>query len=382
MVKLSAHKVKKSAGFAVMFVTALSLQACSTVTGGGKQALRDSVGAGPNSEQDVNKLDPVAAAAFWGTRFDREPNNPEVAVSFSSALRKIGSHEEALRVISKTATNEPNNVDVKFEFGKVLIEDNRAFEAVRHLEDAQQDRPDDWRVISAYGVALDQIGEHKAAQEKYSLALSIAPEQISILNNQGLSYALSGDLAKAHTALVKASGRRHASSRVRQNLALVSALRGDVKTAERLARSDLPPQVADNNVAYFQDLLTQPAYWQDLSASEVDSPSFDVGISGNGFGTGGAIAAPVEVPDFDAPTIEPPVVEDNVIEVEPLPSLKPSVPEVEEPEDDLVGAPLVLGPLVVPSTTSFNKEADDETNESDTDEREGEEDEKSDDDSQ
>ncbi|HNR75957.1 MAG TPA: hypothetical protein PKM48_02430, partial [Parvularculaceae bacterium] len=148
-------------------------------------------------------------------------------------------------------------------------------EAVRFLEKATELAPRDWRTFSAYGVALDQIGEHKVARAKYDMALVFSPGAPMLLNNKGLSYALDGDLEQAKQLLRAAASSRGADARIRQNLALVLAIKGEMREAERLARSDLPPQIADQNIDYFRSLMNQPAYWQSLAADNVETPSFD-----------------------------------------------------------------------------------------------------------
>ena len=236
---------------------------------------RDAIGVSTTTQADASGMDPIAAAAFWGTRFDREPQNAEVAVRYSHALRKIGSSEEALGVMAKVTARAPNDPEVNLEMGKVLVENDRSFEAVRYLETALEVKANDWRARSAYGVALDQIGEHKAAREQYDKALLLAPDAVSVMNNKGLSYALDGNLELAERTLRNATTNRRGDARVRQNLALVLAIKGDMREAERLARSDLPPQMADQNVDYYRALLTQPAYWQEYAADTTDVPSFD-----------------------------------------------------------------------------------------------------------
>ncbi|MEX0644430.1 MAG: tetratricopeptide repeat protein [Parvularculaceae bacterium] len=272
----TARTLSKYAGASLC---AILMSACATSgadkTAGGDTKYKDAVGVFANPEADVSTLDPIAAAAFWGTRYDREPQNPEAAVRYSNALRKIGSTKEAVKVMSKAAERTPSNPDVNVELGKALVEDGRAFEAVRHFETALAARQDDWRTLSAYGVALDQIGEHETARLKYDAALRVAPDAVSVMNNKGLSYALSGDLSQAVATLRGAVTNRRGDARVRQNLALVLAIKGDMKEAERLARSDLPPQLAEQNIAYFRSLLNQPAYWQDYADSSVDVPSFE-----------------------------------------------------------------------------------------------------------
>lgn len=262
-------------------VCAILLSACATgggakgdIVGYGKHAdYKDAVGAFTSPAADPTGMDPIAAAAYWGTAYDRTPT-AQTAVKYSAALRKIGSTKEAAAVMQKASTRFPGDADVSLEYGKTLIEQERAFEAVRHLEIAAEKKRGDWQALSAYGVALDQIDEHELARARYDEALRLSPGNVNVLNNKGLSYALDGDLKTAVKTLRAATANRQGDARVRQNLALVLAINGDMREAERLARSDLPPQLADQNVAYFRQLMTQPAFWQDY-ASTADAPNFD-----------------------------------------------------------------------------------------------------------
>lgn len=263
-------------------LSAILLSACAAtgekgdIVGYGKHAdYKDAIGVYSSPAADPNGMDPIAAAAYWGTAYDREPQNPVNAVNYAAALRKIGSSKEAVTVMTKAYGRFPSNADVNLEYGKSLVEEGRAFEAVRYLEIAAEARRDDWRAVSAYGVALDQIGEHRLARAKYDEALGMSPQNPTILNNKGLSFALDGDLSAAIKTLRTATANRNADARVRQNLALTLAINGDMREAERLARSDLPPQVAERNIAYFRQLVTQPAFWQDYAADASDAPAFD-----------------------------------------------------------------------------------------------------------
>lgn len=269
-----ATKYAIVAGAVIMLPACASVQKTTASAGIGNDEYRDAIGVYSTPSGDEG-MDPIAAAAFWGTRYNTDQSDPAVAVRFSKALRKIGSNEEAVGVMQKTAAANPGNGDVNLEYGKVLVESGRAFEAVRYLETAVAKSPTDWRALSAYGVALDQIGEHDDARTKYDRALAFAPGDVMLLNNKGLSYALDGNLGKARTTLRQAATNAGADSRVRQNLALVLALSGEMREAERLARSDLPPMVADNNIDVYRQLMNQPAYWDQYAASDVETPVFD-----------------------------------------------------------------------------------------------------------
>lgn len=290
---------------------------------------RDAVGVYSNSNSDET-MDPIAAAAFWGTRYNTDQADPQVAVKFSQALRRIGSITEASDVMQKASSKFQGNPGVNLEYGKVLVESGRAFEAVRYLEDATADEPDNWKALSAYGVALDQIGEHAQARQKYDRALALAPGAMTVVNNKGLSYAMDGKLSEAKLTLRKAAANTRAGgdARIRQNLALVLAISGDMQEAERLARSDLPPLVADNNVQFYRQLMNQPAYWGEYAASEVDVPAFDA-----------APAAPM------APAPQAPVLRE-----EPK----------QEKEETSDGAPIALMEVAPVTNASMTTEENDE----------------------
>ncbi|MCJ9694581.1 tetratricopeptide repeat protein, partial [Rhizobium sp. PRIMUS64] len=129
------------------------------------------------------------------------------------------------------------------------------------------DRPD-WKLISAQGAILDQMGRASDARQRYRDALDIQPNEPSILSNLGMSYVLTGDLRTAETYLRSAAGQPTADSRVRQNLALVVGLQGRFPEAEQIARRELSPQQADANVAYLRGMLSQQNSWQKLAAKD------------------------------------------------------------------------------------------------------------------
>lgn len=220
-------------------------------------------------------MDPIASAAFWGTRFDREPNDPKVVASFSRALRAIGNDAESLRVVQTAEARIGDDPDLLLEMGKSLIANDRAYEAIRPLQAAiALGKDNDWTALSALGVAHDRIGEHRQALIQYDRALTLSPGQSQVLNNKGLSYALAGRRDLAERTLRTATSLPGGTSQVRQNYALVLALSGKTQEAERLARSDLPPAIADGNVAFYRSLVSQPAYWQGLDTSNAVQPDF------------------------------------------------------------------------------------------------------------
>ena len=208
--------------------------------------------------------DYVAATAYWGGLHDRHPDDVDPAINYSKSLRQIGSIAQAVGVMQRMQVVHPDDVNVLAEYGKVLAASGRPDQATIYLSRAAAQDPRDWTILSAEGVTLDQMGRYAEAQAKYKAALALVPGNPSVLTNLGLSYALDGDLDAAEKTLRKAVADRHAGPSARQNLAIVLGLKGNFEEASRLARADLPANLADNNIAYIKDMLNQPAMWQQM----------------------------------------------------------------------------------------------------------------------
>lgn len=208
--------------------------------------------------------DYVTAATCWSFLHDRHEDNAEIAVQYSSALRHIGSYDQAATVMQRIQLLHKNNPAVLGEYGKVLVASGRVDQGVSMLKAAFGQSPKDWRLPSAIGVAYDQMGRYAEARGEYHKALALAPGEPSVLTNMGLSYALEGDLDKAEEVLRKAVANPNAGASARQNLAVVLGLQGHFEEARRLARADLPPNIADNNISYLKSMLSQPALWEKL----------------------------------------------------------------------------------------------------------------------
>ncbi len=265
---MSYKSLKRSVSLFAL-IGGLTLAGCETT---GTNSMAD---AGPTSLPPAPLAeDPLSQAAYWGARFEEDPSNMELAVLYSSSLRQLGSHEEAMLLMTRITGEGHNEPDVLVEFAKSLIAMRRGPDALAPLARAIAQRPDDWQALSLEGVAHDQAAEYTHATESYERALRVSPNNPAILNNYGLSRALAGDLDGAEVMLRTAAADPNATPQSRQNLALVLGLQGNFSEAERLARADLPPAAVANNVAYYRSMLTQPAAWNELGeAAEDESAS-------------------------------------------------------------------------------------------------------------
>jgi len=201
------------------------------------------------------RLEPLARAAFFNREFEIDPTDVEAGLVLSDTLRVLGRNSEAAEAAHRVLLFAPDNYDALLAAARAHIADNNAFYAIDPLQSAVARKPGDWRAWSLLGVALDETKRGSEAQAMWDKALSLSPDNPSVLTNKALYLASSGDLAGAETILRRAVAQPGAGIQVRQNLALILGLQGKMPEAEKLLRQDLPPDVADKNLAWLQASL-------------------------------------------------------------------------------------------------------------------------------
>ena len=105
---------------------------------------------------------------------------------------------------------------------------------------------------------------------RVSFGWDASPQEARIYANLGLSYAMTGELNDAEANLRQAVALPGATTRIRQNLALVLGLQGRFADARALYAAELPPEAVEANMDYIRAMLTQQDRWQ---AIEGDTPA-------------------------------------------------------------------------------------------------------------
>ncbi len=106
----------------------------------------------------------------------------------------------------------PSNKALLAGYGRALADSGNFQQAFDVLSRAHTPEDPDWRILSAQGAALDQLGRNEEAQQYYSAALKIVPEEPQVLSNLGLSYMLQNNLPRAEETLRRAYERNRADS--------------------------------------------------------------------------------------------------------------------------------------------------------------------------
>jgi Flp pilus assembly protein TadD len=221
----------------------------------------------PNSKpvSEMNATELLRAEKKFSVAYEANPDDKTIGINYATVLRMIGRDSQALAVMQQVAIHHPTDRDVLASYGKAQAAAGQLEAALATVRRAQTPDQPDWKLLSAEGAILDQLGRENEARRLYRQALEIAPDEPSVLSNLGMSYLLAGDLRSSETYLKKAVRQPGADSRVRQNLALVVGLQGRFEEAQSIARAELSKDQADANVAYLKTMLAQQNVWSELS---------------------------------------------------------------------------------------------------------------------
>ncbi len=201
----------------------------------------------------------AAAVNYYRRLVERDPNDVDAVLGLARNYRYIASAREAVKVLNDGLARHPDRVDLRAELGKAQVASGQVDDAIATLSEVTEADPDDWRSLSALGIAYDLTEDYAQAQESYRSALAVSPDNNAVLNNMALSMALSGGLDEGIAILEGPAAQPRTGVQVRQNLALLYAMRGDIETAERLLKQGLSMENAQHNLTFYRQLHSRLA---------------------------------------------------------------------------------------------------------------------------
>lgn len=95
--------------------------------------------------------------------------------------------------------------------------------AEQYFRDAVEKAPEDAAAWIGLAASYDRILRFDLADRAYKQALRLSGETVQILNNQGYSYMLRGDLAAARAKFIKAGEHDPGNPTIMNNLRLLDA---------------------------------------------------------------------------------------------------------------------------------------------------------------
>ncbi len=184
-------------------------------------------------------------------------NNKNISymLAYASGLRRTGKLEAALDAYEQVLKKEPDNLDA--QEGKALVKLGLGDyeEAGNLLTKVYEKDKTRWRTINGLAILLVQRNMNADAIAYFKEAAKQGKDNIAVLNNLGLTYAINNQYHDATETLQKAVDAAEPKSALRRNvelnLALVLGINGDMDLAETILTRNLPPAGVDNNLGLY-----------------------------------------------------------------------------------------------------------------------------------
>ena len=254
-------------GFFCALIAGLALCACAPVPH------TDAVTAGDHAtllrvgDAARDAGDAAAAIPFYRRAHQLEPLEPEPLQRLAGTLNDIGAHREAGDAWQRALTLEPGSFEARVGYGETLAMLGHPVLALEQFRLARE-LGQDAGLFSAVGVAHDILGDAPAAQGAYRQGLAL-DRNLKLLNNLGLSLALSGALEEAIEVLEEASALPGAGSNHRANLALAHALNGAPERAAAAIAMDGDEASIGRLLAFFSAVAGLPDHKSRVAAMGV-----------------------------------------------------------------------------------------------------------------
>jgi len=197
---------------------------------------------------------PDAALAILAPVTDQDPLSPVVRLTRAMLTNRLGHTDDALHQLERLAHDFPDSPVPDIEAGDVLRDKNRFPEAIvaydRALARTRSPSRAVWPLLYARGVAYERAHEWPKAEADFKRALELAPDQPTVLNYLGYSWADQGtNLTEARQMIDKALQQRPDDGAIIDSLGWVTLRQGDpggaVKLLERAV--ELEPEDATIN---------------------------------------------------------------------------------------------------------------------------------------
>ncbi len=196
---------------------------------------------------------PEAALAVLAPVPDQDPLGAVVRLNRAMLAERLGHTDEALHQLDRLAHDYPDNPVPDIQAGDVLRDKNRYQEAIvaydRALARTHGPTRAVWPLLYARGVAHERAHQWPLAEADFKHALELAPDQPTVLNYLGYSWADQGtNLAEARTMIDKALQQRPDDGAIIDSLGWVTLRQGDPQEAVKLLEHAVELQPEDPTI--------------------------------------------------------------------------------------------------------------------------------------
>jgi Flp pilus assembly protein TadD len=255
-------------GLGCALAVALVASACAQSSGLGLTTASSELQSTSATEPGAGRSDLEKATDYWGKEYAKNPRDLKAALSYARNLKAAGQKSQAFAVVQQTAVFNGEDRELASEYGRLALDLGQVQVAEKVLAGAEDPAKPDWRLLSARGTALAKQGKFAEAVPFYERALTLAPDQPSVLNNLAMAHVAQGEAAKAEPMLQRAAETKGADPKIQRNLALVLALQGKYDDAKAAGTRGMGAEVASADTEAIRKMVRiEPATTMQASAS-------------------------------------------------------------------------------------------------------------------
>ena len=169
-------------------------------------------------------------------------------------LQESEQVEEAIATLQQLVRSQQASTSAKTQLAKLLTETGKATEALALI--APLARGDaDADVLNAYGIALSEAGESRAAVAQFERAISVDPNNAPAYQNLGIAALRAGDLRSAEEKLTRALQLNPRLPLALNALGVLYVRRGDMTRAEEMWKRSFEADRTQYDALYNLGLL-------------------------------------------------------------------------------------------------------------------------------
>jgi len=205
------------------------------------------------AEKSAAKQDFDMAAAMYQKAAAEDPKSLPAWLGLAKSLAAMGNSEEAMEAMKKAADLNPNDLEVNRTLAGMLVSQMHLAEAEKTLIDALNMKPNG-KMYNLLGVVYDLQNKPQLAVQSYYSGLVLAPDDLNLLTNLGLSYGLGDKASDGIKLLQRVTSNPASTARQRQNLALLYVINNQPILAEKILRMDGDDAVVEKNMRLFHKI--------------------------------------------------------------------------------------------------------------------------------
>ena len=202
--------------------------------------------------------DYAKASQIYQQILEKSPEDKNIVLLLGDNFRRSGEYDKAISVYDSLIAKDAANISAKEGKAITLISKGDFETPTALLDDVIKLDAKRWKSLNAMGILFVTRGLQPEAQQYFEEALKNSPNNLAVMNNLGLSKALSKDFSKSIEMLNKASAQSGVGSaerkRIDLNLALVYAATGKLEEAKKLAEIYLVGAQLNNNLGLYAHL--------------------------------------------------------------------------------------------------------------------------------